>query len=164
MKSWVHIFHNLSDATGQCLIHCLVCYFCLSCLQLGVQKMSLRVTQLCSACQSVIPNETAERRQVVISYVWHSALEALRKSAKFHQLIWSGSLSIWLMGGRMHFLFPTGAAIFLDVAVFWVVALCRLVEVYRRFRGPHCLHYQGDDLSDNGGSKHFWKIGKLLPD
>jgi hypothetical protein len=27
------------------------------------------------------------------------------------------------------------------MAVFWVVALCSLVEVYRRFRGICCLHY-----------------------
>jgi hypothetical protein len=59
------------------------------------------------------------------------------------------------MGGRIHFLFPTGAAIFLDMAVFWVVAPRILVEVYRRFRDTYCLHYQGDDVSDNGGSKHF---------
>jgi hypothetical protein len=28
------------------------------------------------------------------------------------------------------------------MAVFWVVAPCRLVEVYRRFRGALCLRYQ----------------------
>jgi hypothetical protein len=28
---------------------------------------------------------------------------------------------------------------------FWVVAPCSLVEVYQRFRGPCCLHHQGDD-------------------
>jgi hypothetical protein len=28
------------------------------------------------------------------------------------------------------------------MAVFWVVALCRLVEVYRRFRGACCLYHQ----------------------
>jgi hypothetical protein len=32
----------------------------------------------------------------------------------------------------------------MKMAVFWVVAPCSLVEVYRRFRGPCCLHYQGD--------------------
>jgi hypothetical protein len=31
--------------------------------------------------------------------------------------------------------------------VFWVVAPCRLVEVYQRFRRPYCLHHQGDDSS-----------------
>jgi hypothetical protein len=30
------------------------------------------------------------------------------------------------------------------MAVFWVVAPCSLVEVYQRFRGPCCLHHQGD--------------------
>jgi hypothetical protein len=30
------------------------------------------------------------------------------------------------------------------MAVFWVVALCSLAEVYRRFRGACCLHHQDD--------------------
>jgi hypothetical protein len=30
------------------------------------------------------------------------------------------------------------------MAVFWVVAPCSLVEIYQRFRGPCCLHHQGD--------------------
>jgi hypothetical protein len=33
----------------------------------------------------------------------------------------------------------------LKMAVFWVVAPCSLVEVYQRFRGPCCLHHQGDE-------------------
>jgi hypothetical protein len=33
----------------------------------------------------------------------------------------------------------------MKMAVFWVVAPCSLVEVYQRFRGPCCLHHQGDD-------------------
>jgi hypothetical protein len=33
------------------------------------------------------------------------------------------------------------------MAVFWVVAPCSLVGVYQRFRGPCCLHHQGDDSS-----------------
>jgi hypothetical protein len=31
------------------------------------------------------------------------------------------------------------------MAVFWVVEPCSLVEVYQRFRGPSCLHHQGDE-------------------
>jgi hypothetical protein len=31
------------------------------------------------------------------------------------------------------------------MAVFWVVAPCSLTEVYQRFRGPCCLHHQGDE-------------------
>jgi hypothetical protein len=34
----------------------------------------------------------------------------------------------------------------LKIAVFWVVAPCSLVEVYQRFRGPCCLHHQGESL------------------
>jgi hypothetical protein len=52
----------------------------------------------------------------------------------------------------------------MKMAVFWVVALCSLVEVYQRFRGPCCLHHQGDDCFDDGGSKDLWNVGKLLPD
>jgi hypothetical protein len=33
------------------------------------------------------------------------------------------------------------------MAVFWVVALCRLVRVYQRFRGLYCLHLQGNERS-----------------
>jgi hypothetical protein len=33
------------------------------------------------------------------------------------------------------------------MAVFWVVAPCRLVGVYRRFRGMYCLQHQGDGSS-----------------
>jgi hypothetical protein len=34
---------------------------------------------------------------------------------------------------------------YMKMAVFWVVALCSLVEVYWHFRGCCCLHHQGDD-------------------
>jgi hypothetical protein len=36
-----------------------------------------------------------------------------------------------------------------------------LVEVHHSFRGPCCLHHQGDD---DGGSKDIWNVDKLLPD
>jgi hypothetical protein len=32
-----------------------------------------------------------------------------------------------------------------EMAVFWVVEPYSLIEVYHRFRGPCCLHHQGDD-------------------
>jgi hypothetical protein len=35
----------------------------------------------------------------------------------------------------------------MQMAVFWVVAPCSLVQVYRRFRDACCLHHQGDHLS-----------------
>jgi hypothetical protein len=31
------------------------------------------------------------------------------------------------------------------MAVLWVVAPCNLVEVYQLFRGPCCLHHQGNE-------------------
>jgi hypothetical protein len=34
----------------------------------------------------------------------------------------------------------------MKMAVFWVVAPCCLVEVYRRFRGACCLHHQGGSV------------------
>jgi hypothetical protein len=33
------------------------------------------------------------------------------------------------------------------MAVFWVVAPCSLVEVYRRFRGTCCLHITQSNVS-----------------
>jgi hypothetical protein len=41
--------------------------------------------------------------------------------------------------------FEVLTAVSTKMAVFWVVAPCSLVEVYQRFRGPCCLHHQGDD-------------------
>jgi hypothetical protein len=35
----------------------------------------------------------------------------------------------------------------IKLAVFWVVASCSLVEVYRRFRGAFCLHYEGNEAA-----------------
>jgi hypothetical protein len=40
--------------------------------------------------------------------------------------------------------FWTNTLVFsVKMAVFWVEALCSLVEVYQRFRGSYCLHHQG---------------------
>jgi hypothetical protein len=43
----------------------------------------------------------------------------------------------------------------MEMAVFWVVASCSLVEVYLRFRAHR---------PDDGASKHLWNVCKLLPD
>jgi hypothetical protein len=32
----------------------------------------------------------------------------------------------------------------MNMAVFWVVVMCSVVEVYQRFRGNCCLHHQGE--------------------
>jgi hypothetical protein len=46
-------------------------------------------------------------------------------------------------------------AVGIKMAAFWVVAPCRLVWVYQRFRGLYC--------PDDGGSIEFWNVGKLMP-
>jgi hypothetical protein len=33
----------------------------------------------------------------------------------------------------------------MKMAIFWVVTVCSLVEVYQCFRGTCCLHHQADD-------------------
>jgi hypothetical protein len=60
--------------------------------------------------------------------------------------------------------FEVFTATSMKMAVFWVLAPRSLVEVYQRFRGSCCLHHQGDDDPDDGGSKYLWNVGKLLPD
>jgi hypothetical protein len=50
------------------------------------------------------------------------------------------------------------------ITVFWDVAPCSLAEVYQRFGDACCLYHQGAHRPDDGGSKHLWNVGKLLPD
>jgi hypothetical protein len=55
------------------------------------------------------------------------------------QVHYKSSLVLLLAG------FEILTAVIMKIAVFWVVAPCSVVEVYRRFRGPH--------RPDDGGSK-----------
>jgi hypothetical protein len=41
--------------------------------------------------------------------------------------------------------FEVLTAMSMDVAAFWNVALCSLVDVQKHFRGAYCLHHQGDE-------------------
>jgi hypothetical protein len=41
---------------------------------------------------------------------------------------------------------------------------CSLLEVCQHSRGAYCLHHQGDEHPDDGGSKYLRNISKLLPD
>jgi hypothetical protein len=41
------------------------------------------------------------------------------------------------------------------MAIFWVVAPCSVIEVYRRFRGACCLHHQGNHCPDDGGRMYL---------
>jgi hypothetical protein len=45
----------------------------------------------------------------------------------------------------------------MKMTVFWVVAPCSQVEVYRLFRGDCCIYHKGDRPED-GGSKHRDKL------
>jgi hypothetical protein len=54
---------------------------------------------------------------------------------------------------------PEKTKYMLKMAVFWIVAPCRLVWVYKYFRGLYCLHHHGD----HGGNTDPWNVGKLIP-
>jgi hypothetical protein len=60
-------------------------------------------------------------------------------------------------------LFEALMAVSRKMAVVWVVAPCRLVWVYRRFRGLYCLQRQSDDRPTDGGRTDLWNTGKLIP-
>jgi hypothetical protein len=83
-----------------------------------------------------------------------------------------GTLPCWtgqpkLIFGKCAVRHTLWGAFALKMAVFWVVAQCRLAWVYRRFEGPSCLHQQGDvqDIRpyhpDDGGSTDLWNVGTL---
>jgi hypothetical protein len=55
------------------------------------------------------------------------------------RIINSGYTCYYLVG------FEVLTAVSAKMAVFWVVSPLSLVEVYQRFRGPCCLHHQGDE-------------------
>jgi hypothetical protein len=69
-----------------------------------------------------------------------NTMEAIKKSRKVRFL---DSLE------KYHVLLASKQQTHMKMAVFWVVALCSLVEVYQRFRGPCCLHHQGDETHMN---------------
>jgi hypothetical protein len=56
----------------------------------------------------------------------------------------------------------------MKMAVFWVVAACSLIEVYRRFRGTCCLHHQGthrpDDVGNTSLVNYYQTTGRYNPE
>jgi hypothetical protein len=58
---------------------------------------------------------------------------------------WFSNCFYWLRGIWRSYIKICRHTAILKMAVFWVVAPCSLVEVYRRFRGACCRHYQGRD-------------------
>jgi hypothetical protein len=88
-----------------------------------------------------------ERRSFILNYSsknWRTRLCTVR----------------WTTQRYMRFQALAVASMMMMMTVFWDVAPCSLVEVYWCFRGACCL----DCSPDNGGSKHLWNVGKLLPD
>jgi hypothetical protein len=81
------------------------------------------------------PAPTGNRTPVVQPTDGHSILTA----NPAHHLV----LSVHCVG------FEVLTAVSTKMAVFWVVAPYSLVEVYQRFRGPCCLHHQGDSSQDS---------------
>jgi hypothetical protein len=66
--------------------------------------------------------------------------------------------SAWrTIAGCLNFTQPTGTTS--KMIVFWDFALFGLLEIDRRFTGSPFTH-----RPDDGGSKHLWNVGKLLPD
>jgi hypothetical protein len=65
----------------------------------------------------------------------------------YHSARWQNSLPITYVKCLCNFnlIVNKHINIFTKMAVFWVVVPCSLVEVYQRFRGPCCLHHQGDE-------------------
>jgi hypothetical protein len=46
----------------------------------------------------------------------------------------------------------------MNMTAFWDTEQCSHVEVYRRLGGAYCLHNQGDDFPDDGGSTHLLNV------
>jgi hypothetical protein len=44
--------------------------------------------------------------------------------------------------------------LYFKMTAFWDIVPCSFVGEDRRFRGAYCLHHQGDDDPDDGGSTH----------
>jgi hypothetical protein len=79
-------------------------------------------------------------------------IRELLKDEHFESVLISLELEAWKSFKNVceHFLGNNRAdncKLFIDmkIAVFWVVAPCSLVKVYQRFRGPCCLHHQGNE-------------------
>jgi len=54
--------------------------------------------------------------------------------------------------------FEVFTAVTIQVKVFWVVTHCRVALGYQHFRGPCCLHPQGEMNSD-GKKRHRYRLG-----
>jgi hypothetical protein len=48
----------------------------------------------------------------------------------------------------------------MEVLAFWDIAPCSLAEAHRRFRGPNCLHPQGDEYRHECGQLRWNDIDR----
>jgi hypothetical protein len=103
-------------------------------------------TRLLSHSKPVAPSHPASLRRILKLFCHHCLGVPNRL---FHSVFLTQILYIW---------FETLTAVSAKMAVFWVVAPCRVVFIYHRFRGLYCLHHRSDD----GGSRYFWNICKLI--
>jgi hypothetical protein len=78
-------------------------------------------------------------------YLLHKTAHVVDGALRFNFLV---NVTTAILSGifRKGLLFNSETVITL-MAVFWVVAACSLVEVYRRFRGPCCLHHHNPEDS-----------------
>jgi hypothetical protein len=115
----------------------------------GVMLHSCDITRYCCACHTDCV--TVKRLSALYPCLLH-----VKPICPSHVFSWSGEKitketnQIWSEHGKM------------KIAVFWVVSLCSLVEVYQCFRGPCCFNMTHCPV--DGGSKDLWNVGKLLPD
>jgi hypothetical protein len=70
----------------------------------------------------------------------------------------SWNLSWQTCGEKVQIRLEVLTAVTMKMAVFWVVAPCTLIWVYRRFEDLYCLHHRGD-----WGNTDLWKVGRLIP-
>jgi hypothetical protein len=90
--------------------------------------------------------------QLVVTYSTTSLAECRHLSTCVRQsLVYWYSLETQSLGVRFQVL--TAATV--KIRAIWDVASCILVGVDRCFRGAYCLHHQGCDRPDDGGSKHL---------
>jgi hypothetical protein len=78
--------------------------------------------------------------------VWRQETSTEQKGRGYHKLqiktIQVIEVSLQVMFHSLRFQVLKGTR--MKMTVFWDVAPCSLVEVYRRFRGAYCLHHQSD--------------------
>jgi hypothetical protein len=70
--------------------------------------------------------------------------------------------SVCFMRANSEVWFELLTVLSMNMAVFWVVAPCRLVWVYRRFRGLYCLHHQGDESRRHNPEHSHLKLWSSL--